>query len=139
MYLRALDVRGFKCFGEPFIIEFHDVLNVLVGENGAGKTGVISAVRQLFNDSEPGKRLIGERDFYKGFEAGAFASVELQIQDTFSGLDEDDATAFDKWCGNHEETKLTFIAKIQYAVECRMKIASRAARARYLQLSNYQR
>lgn len=113
MYLRALDVRGFKCFGEPFTIEFHDGLNVLVGENGAGKTGVISAVRQLFNDSESGKRIIGEHDFYKGFEAGAFASEELQIQATFSDLDDKDATAFDEWCGNYDEAKLTFIAKNQ--------------------------
>ena len=41
MYLRTLDVQGFKCFGEPFTIELHDGLNVLVGENGAGKTGVV--------------------------------------------------------------------------------------------------
>jgi predicted ATP-dependent endonuclease of OLD family len=52
MYLRTLYIQGFKCFGEPFAIELHDGLNVLVGENGAGKTGVISAIRQLFNDSE---------------------------------------------------------------------------------------
>ncbi|MEE3972503.1 AAA family ATPase [Pseudomonas viridiflava] len=52
MYLRTLDVRGFKCFEELFSIELHDGLNVLVGENGAGKTGVVSAIRQLFNDSE---------------------------------------------------------------------------------------
>jgi predicted ATP-dependent endonuclease of OLD family len=113
MYLRTLHVRGFKCFGEPFTIDFHYGLNVLVGENGAGKTGVISAVRQLFNDSESGKRIIGERDFYKGFEPGAFASDELKIQATFSGLDDRDATAFDEWCGNHDEAKLTFIAKNQ--------------------------
>lgn len=75
MYLRTLDISGFKCFGEPFSIEFHDGLNVLVGENGAGKTGVISAIRQLFNDSESGKRMISERDFYRGFDAGSVSSV----------------------------------------------------------------
>lgn len=110
MYLRALDINGFKCFGEPFTIEFHDGLNVLVGENGAGKTGVISAIRQLFNDSESGKRFISERDFYRGFEAGTVASEAIQIKATFSGLDERDAVAFQDWCGNHDEAKLTFIA-----------------------------
>jgi putative ATP-dependent endonuclease of OLD family len=48
MYLRTLDISGFKCFGDPFTIEFQDGLNVLVGENGAGKTGVIAALLQLF-------------------------------------------------------------------------------------------
>ncbi|WP_122300118.1 ATP-dependent nuclease [Pseudomonas syringae] len=110
MYLRALDVDGFKCFGEPFTIEFHDGLNVLVGENGAGKTGVISAIRQLFNDSESGKRIISERDFYKGFDVGAVPAESIQIQATFSDLDKDDVIAFEDWCGNHDEAKLTFTA-----------------------------
>lgn len=110
MYLRALNINGFKCFGESFAIELHDGLNVLVGENGAGKTGVISAIRQLFNDSESGKRIIGERDFYRGFNAGAIASEAIQIQATFSGLDAEDAVAFEDWCGNQDEAKLTFTA-----------------------------
>lgn len=113
MYLRQLDVTGFKCFGEPFTIEFRDGLNVLVGENGAGKTGVVSAVRQLFNDSESGKRIISERDFYRGFEPGAVAAESIQIQATFSGLDDQDAIAFESWCGNHDEAKLTFEARNQ--------------------------
>ena len=79
MYLRTLDIHGFKCFGEPFTIEFHDGLNVLVGENGAGKTGVIAAVRQLFNDSESGKRLINERDFHRGFHEAAVAADRKSV------------------------------------------------------------
>lgn len=110
MYLRTLDIIGFKCFGEQFTIEFHDGLNVLVGENGAGKTGVIAAVRQLFNDSESGKRLINERDFHRGFESAAIAAQRLEIQATFSELDENDTIAFRDWCGNQEEAKLTFTA-----------------------------
>lgn len=113
MYLRRLDVSGFKCFGEPFTIEFNDGLNVLVGENGAGKTGVISAVRQLFNDSESGKRMISERDFHRGFDAGAVASEQIHIQATFSDLDANDAVAFEDWCGHHDEAKLTFEARNQ--------------------------
>ncbi|MCF5196438.1 ATP-dependent nuclease [Pseudomonas syringae] len=110
MYLRTLDIHGFKCFGEPFTIEFHDGLNVLVGENGAGKTGVVAAVRQLFNDSESGKRLINERDFHRGFHEEAVTAQRIDIQATFSDLDENDAIAFRDWCGNEEEAKLTFTA-----------------------------
>lgn len=110
MYLRTLDIHGFKCFGEPFTLEFHDGLNVLVGENGAGKTGVIAAVRQLFNDSESGKRLISERDFYRGFDVGAVPAQRIDIKATFSGLDEEDAVAFGDWCGNQDEATLTFTA-----------------------------
>lgn len=110
MYLRTLDIHGFKCFGEPFSIDFHDGLNVLVGENGAGKTGVIAALRQLFNDSESGKRLINERDFHRGFDKEAVAAPKIDIQATFSDLDENDSIAFRDWCGTQEEAKLTFTA-----------------------------
>lgn len=110
MYLRNLDIQGFKCFGEPFSIEFHDGLNVLVGENGAGKTGVIAAVRQLFNDSESGKRLINERDFHRGFDEAAIAAQSIEIRATFSELDQDDAVAFRDWCGTRDEARLTFTA-----------------------------
>ena len=85
---------------------------MLVGENGAGKTGVISAVRQLFNDSESGKRTISEHDFYRDFEAGAVAAESIQIEATFQ-IDDQDAIAFESWCANHEEAKLTSEARNQ--------------------------
>jgi len=110
MYLRVLEIDGFKCFSDGFSIELHDGLNVLVGENGAGKTGVISAIRQLFNDSESGKRNINERDFYRGFEPGAAAAETIRIEATFSDLDEDEHIAFLDWCGQEPEAKLTFTA-----------------------------
>ncbi|RZO10671.1 DUF2813 domain-containing protein [Pseudomonas moorei] len=110
MYLRTLNISGFKCFGDAFTIEFQDGLNVLVGENGAGKTGVIAALRQLFNDSESGKRVINERDFHRGFEPGALAAQKIEIQASFSGLDENDVVAFEDWCGDHDDAKLTFTA-----------------------------
>lgn len=110
MYLRQLNVKGFKCFGDPFTIDFSDGLNVLVGENGAGKTGVVSAIRQLFNDSESGKRSISERDFHRGFDAGASAAEEIRIRATFAGLDARDTIAFEDWCGNQDEARLTFTA-----------------------------
>lgn len=44
----SLSPPAILSFPDPFTIEFQDGLNVLVGENGAGKTGVIAALRQLF-------------------------------------------------------------------------------------------
>lgn len=110
MYLKTLTIDGFKCFECDFSIELHDGLNVLVGENGAGKTGIVSAIRQLFNDSESGKRLIHERDFYRGFERGAVAAESIRIAATFSDLQGDEQTAFIDWCGREREAKLTLTA-----------------------------
>lgn len=110
MYLRTLAIDGFKCFERNFSVELHDGLNVLVGENGAGKTGIVSAIRQLFNDSESGKRLIHERDFYRGFERGAVPAESIKIEATFCDLQRDEQTAFIDWCGREPEAKLTFFA-----------------------------
>lgn len=97
MFLRALEINGFKCFNAGFSIEFHKGLNVLVGENGSGKTGVVSAIRQLFNDSESGKRSIHERDFYRGFEVASVPAETIRIEATFSALNQDESTAFIDW------------------------------------------
>lgn len=84
MYLKTLAIDGFKCFERDFSVELHDGLSVLVGENGAGKTGIVSAIRQLFNDSESGNRLIYERDVYRGFESAAVSAESIRIEGTFS-------------------------------------------------------
>lgn len=110
MYLKTLAIDGFKAFESDFSVELHDGLNVLVGENGAGKTGIISAIRQLFNDSESGKRFIHERDFYRGFAPGSLPADSIKIQATFSDLQGDEQTAFIDWCGRDAEAKLTFSA-----------------------------
>ena len=106
MYLRQLEIEGFKSFGRRFTVEFHEGLNVLVGENGAGKTGVINALRQLFQDSESGKRSINERDFHKSFEIDAVPASSFAITATFGDLSVFEKIALDSWCGEQDEAVL---------------------------------
>jgi len=106
MYLRQLEVEGFKSFGRRFTVEFHEGLNVLVGENGAGKTGVINALRQLFQDSESGKRSVSERDFHKSFELDAAPASSFAITATFGDLSVFEKVALDSWCGEQDEAVL---------------------------------
>ncbi|KKX62374.1 ATP-dependent nuclease [Pseudomonas putida] len=106
MYLRQLEIEGFKNFGSRLTIEFHAGLNVLVGENGAGKTGVINALRQLFQDSESGKRSVNERDFHKSFELDAVPASSFAIQAIFGDLSVFEKVALDSWCGEQEDAVL---------------------------------
>ena len=106
MYLRKLEIEGFKSFGKRFTVEFHEGLNVLVGENGAGKTGVINALRQLFQDSESGKRSINERDFHKSFELNSLPASSFAITATFGDLSVFEKVALDSWCGEQDEAML---------------------------------
>ena len=50
MYLSALSIKNFRQFGDvtpTFSINFHEGVTALVGENDAGKTAVIDAIRHV--------------------------------------------------------------------------------------------
>lgn len=50
MYLSEIQIKNFRQIGaeEPtFCVQFHEGVTALVGENGAGKTVVIDAIRHV--------------------------------------------------------------------------------------------
>ncbi|EHC04297.1 AAA family ATPase [Shewanella sp. SP1S2-4] len=99
MYLSNLKTEGFRCFGKEFNVQLAGGLNVIVGENGAGKTAIISAIRQLFHDSESGRYSITSDDFFSPFVAGGKNASSLSISAEFDGLDAADKVAFLPWVG----------------------------------------
>ncbi|MEZ8274195.1 ATP-dependent endonuclease [Vibrio splendidus] len=86
-------------FGKEFNIQLTDGLNVIVGENGAGKTAVISAIRQLFHDSESGIYSVTSDDFFSPFVARGKTAPSFSISTEFDGLDVGDKVAFLPWVG----------------------------------------
>jgi chromosome segregation protein len=44
MYLKAIEIFGFKSFGERVFIEFNRGLTSIVGPNGSGKSNILDAV-----------------------------------------------------------------------------------------------
>jgi putative ATP-dependent endonuclease of OLD family len=99
MYLSNLKAEGFRCFGKEFNVQFADGLNVIVGENGAGKTAIISAIRQLFHDSESGRYSITSDDFFSPFVSGGLNTSSLSISAEFDELDAENKVAFLPWVG----------------------------------------
>jgi len=99
MYLHKLGIEGFRCFGKTFDVDFMEGLNVVVGENGAGKTAIISAIRQLFHDSESGRFSVTSDDFFSPFVAGGKAATSFSISAEFDGMDVKDKVAFLPWVG----------------------------------------
>lgn len=60
MKIKKLDIAGFKSFAEPFVIDFHPGINILVGPNGCGKTNVVEAIRWALGERSAA-RLRGSR------------------------------------------------------------------------------
>lgn len=99
MYLKHIRARNYRAFGDgtsaPALDwELNPGLNILVGENDAGKTGIVDAIRQvLLTTSYEPVRLI-EQDFHVN---GSGRARILSIEATLCGLSPDQEASVLEW------------------------------------------
>jgi len=92
MYLSKLTIENFRCFGEAasrFELLLRPGLTALVGENEAGKTAVIDALRFALGTTDQEWYRLEDSDFREGV-----TSREIRITCKFEGLSEPDQKAF---------------------------------------------
>lgn len=96
MYISKLSIQGYKNTQKKSTISFNKGLNVLLGENGCGKTAVINALRLLFRESESNYACSPD-DFYCSLDR-SYVSDTIEIDAVLSELTEDEKIIFLSWC-----------------------------------------
>ena len=96
MYLKAVNINGFKSFSENTNIDFTNKVNVVVGPNGSGKSNVVDAISWVLGTQSPGTLRTNKMEdvIFAGTEKlsqKGFAEVNLNFEvdaDKFNGTDE---------------------------------------------------
>lgn len=97
MYISELSIKGYKNAKKNSVIKFNKGLNVLVGENGSGKTTIINALRLILRENEFSHMNISEEDFYISLDKQQ-SSENIKIDLTFDSLSPDEEVTFLTWC-----------------------------------------
>ena len=99
MYLKRIRARNFRAFGDGATApeldwELNPGLNILVGENDAGKTGIVDAVRQVLLTTSYETIRLFEQDFHIH---GSQRANSLWIEVTLCDLSKDQQATVLEW------------------------------------------
>lgn len=97
MYLKALELEGFKSFSEKTYIEFNNGITTIVGPNGSGKSNILDAIlwvlgEQSYKNIRAGNSndVIFSGGKNKRAASSAYVSLIINNEDRYLEIEEDD-------------------------------------------------
>lgn len=114
MYLKRIRARNFRPFGDGTTApelnwELNPGLNILVGENDAGKTGIVDAIRQVLLTTSYENLRLYEQDFH--IHASTRAQ-SLFIEATLTGLSKEQEGAVLEWLTLEDDDTCSLIVHL---------------------------
>jgi putative ATP-dependent endonuclease of OLD family len=111
MYLSNLRIWNFRKYGTKddeiissdnsgLEVDFKDGLNVLIGENDAGKSSIIDAIKHVLLTQSHEYLQFDEKDFYSTDQT---RKEQLKIECVFKGFENEEAANFLEWIGFDED------------------------------------
>ncbi|WP_200933065.1 AAA family ATPase [Acidovorax sp. Leaf160] len=115
MYLKCIRAKNYRAFGDgtsaPTLdLELNPGLNILVGENDAGKTGIVDSIRQVLLTTSYEPVRLFEQDFHI---SGADRAQTLTIEATLCGLSPDQEASVLEWLTLEKDGSCSLILHLE--------------------------
>ncbi|WP_354518389.1 AAA family ATPase [Paenibacillus sp. OAE614] len=92
-----MNITGYKNTKGSSEIRLNKGLNVLVGENGSGKTTIVNALRLILRENEFSYMNIDEDDFFISLDK-QYSAPNIRIDLTLESLKSNEQVTFLTWC-----------------------------------------
>ena len=104
MYLKSLNLNNFRKF-QNLQVEFTKGLNLLVGENDAGKTAIVDAIKYVLNTQSFDYIRPSYVDFFNSESDELHRKNDFYIECIFEDLKSHEASSFLEWLGFYDDGK----------------------------------